>query len=56
VAKMMALMLDSIRSSVKRTEASSDEVGGRNSAIEGTDIRLVVSGAGVAARVECRRG
>jgi len=56
VAKMMELMLDSIRPSVKRTEAGSDEVVGRNSDIEGTEMRLVVSGAGVADRVECRRG
>jgi len=56
VAKMMELMLDSIRPSMKRTEAGSDEEGGRNSAIEGTEIRLVVSGAGVGDLVECRRG
>jgi len=56
VAKMMELMLDSIRPSVKRTEAGLDEVGGRKSAIDGTEVRLVVSGAGVGDRVECRRG
>jgi len=49
-------MLDSIRPSAKRMEAGSEEEGGRNSAIDGTEMRLVVSGAGVGDRVECRRG
>ena len=53
---MIELMLDSIRPSLKRTEAGPEEEGGRNSAIDGTVMRLVVSGAGVGDRVECRRG
>ena len=49
-------MLDSTRPSVRRMEAGSEEVGGRNSAMDGTEMRLVVFGVGVADRVECRRG